>query len=547
MTTSADPARKVLPNGDLDLLRKEDARLEKQISTFALIRLAVLVVVTILFASGTLHRNSDESDETVQKIKDIAKDRKESIHLIDPLALYFNTPEWSSAPAPRPGESASDLDALVTKLKAQYTRLLTVRFSVLGTDITLDLRSIILSFPILITLSHMYLSILREKRRLIRFIVYTLNQRYRPDRTPVLDRLMFGRSEGPYRAYPGTLTEILFWIATLTLVGMMVKITQLGSIIFLPSAILMVPMAVFYIQLLTSYLLRPFRRQAEQELNSLVPPDAFAVYWMRFVSWLYSLPARVRPRSTLRAAALLIFFTVVLPTAQKSCGDNNAPPPRFFGVAQSPEIVASESHDNETRPGYQILNHHADWPDGLNTNHLPMWHLYISLLLCAGIALIVSLSSPMAVYPHLSSIRILSIFSSCISILFLNVFGTLLWIAGLWVPKFATKLGGQGITLLMLFLLLLGQYLRQKNPRISHVIQRTLLLLSIPLFLANLVLLVMLTRLLPGTVFLYAGAQLLNLGFLALLVSLASFSPPALPPPAASIRMADIPASEVQR
>ena len=68
----------------------------------------------------------------------------------------------------------------MAKLKAQYTHLLTVHFSVRHTDITLDLRSVILSFPILITLSHMYLSILREKRRLIRLIVYTLNQRFRP-------------------------------------------------------------------------------------------------------------------------------------------------------------------------------------------------------------------------------------------------------------------------------------------------------------------------------------------------------------------------------
>jgi len=65
MSTTAKPDT-LLPSihqpceNDFELLRKADAGLEKQVASLSVTRLALIVILTFLFASG-LHRRNDEA------------------------------------------------------------------------------------------------------------------------------------------------------------------------------------------------------------------------------------------------------------------------------------------------------------------------------------------------------------------------------------------------------------------------------------------------------------------------------------------------------
>jgi hypothetical protein len=383
---STEPVR-----GDFDLLRKEDARLEKQIANLALIRLTFLTLLTFLFVSAALRRNGDAIAATREEITKYTLELQIStLNALDPITLFVSTPSWS--------DSGGELDRLTAQLQRQYLESLTVKFTAIGTDISVDLRIILLTAPIWVGIIHIYGAILREKRRMIRIAGHTLIERQQRTRPPILDLLYFGVEQGPFTSYPAVFVEQSFWLILFVLSGLTLYVMSLGQNSSLGGyskiGLAFTLIYSFYLLLLTSYILRPFRRQLERELGCIVPADQFYAKWSVTRNWLISSRNWIKSNITIRTGGLLVLFSLALPTAVvNGCHSASNPPPRLFGVRQSPEIERSDSHEGESRPGYQLLNKHAEWPYELPVSILGGEVLYRTVLSLGCVAILVSFFS----------------------------------------------------------------------------------------------------------------------------------------------------------
>ena len=80
--------------------------------------------------------------------------------------------------------------------------MLTVNVSVLGTAGALDLRTLIVGFPLWLAVCHLYIALLREKRRMVLSTGHQVNLGRPPEDVPALDKLVFDEKEHAYSAYP---------------------------------------------------------------------------------------------------------------------------------------------------------------------------------------------------------------------------------------------------------------------------------------------------------------------------------------------------------
>ena len=246
----------------------------------------------------------------------------------------------------------------------------------------------------------------------------------------------------------------------------------------------------------------PFQRQVERELNTLVIPDRFALGCVSSPGYTpcpcVSVPAPLSSEPLLSSSSSPSSCPRRKPVVEIAVRCL----PKRLRVAQSPAVSASASHDNETRPGYQLLQPPC-WLAQRDCNRLSAHDASVRLPPHERRRR----TSPQLSLDRRHSIRTLSIHQSPFDPLLLRrhrvsqYLGSLVGIFDLWASRFTSKMGGQGLTLLMLCLFLLGKYLDNRKPRAAHIIQRTSLLF-IPLFSANLALLTGVTWLLPGLVFL---------------------------------------------
>ncbi len=501
---------------NLDLIRKENARLEKQISQFAFIRLALLVVVIVLFATAAGRHNNDAAQITRDKILATLKELKIERHpALDPISLYLSTPSVSSADDPD-----GRINDLMPQLRAQYTQLFTVNFSVLGTNISVDLRLIILSAPIWIAIGYMYLAVLREKRRIVVFLGNALNRMQPSERVAVLDRLTFGSRDGPYSRYPGVLIEWTFWLGVVVLGCLMMKVTSLGGSSgvddkfgSLTSRTLDVGLLLvgifsfsFYTGLLTSRLIAGFQREIEVELGATVPPHAFRQWTDRALAWLRTLLARPGHALTLRLGSLFVFLSLATPTSMVGCG-HNYPKPSAFSVRWS-------SDKTDIRPGYQLLVKHADWPDDdffVNSFGANYYYFLVSLSVAAWVLSFCNKTFLRRVRWVLAGLRYLSVASSIFT--FID-FGWIFFfvLLMLWDTKVAVVVQ---LAFFAATLFACTSFGRRRFKRARERLGKILFLLYLPVVFSNLVYIgCLIFAGIPGMAFVYFGSQVLAIGFL---------------------------------
>lgn len=469
---------------DFDLLRKADAGLEKQLSNLSLIRLVLIVVITFLFASA-MHRRNDEAIQRIM-VKIYSASQEHAVKM-DPISLYLGF-------TPRVAMGA---ESLVNNLNDEYSRVFTVKFSVLGTDLSFDLRLVIVSVPLWLSLMQIYFSILREKRRLIRFVGYTFTTRAPSDEVTAIDKLQFGNDEGPYQSYPRCLIDILFWHVVVVLLGMMAWITDVRTDpvepVLLKMGLIIVLASAFYASAFSSLVSTRLREQVEAKLGCVVPLDTFGRVWRSTNRWLSSLPARVKPRSTLIPAGLLILSTLVLPTAQVGC--------------------QRHEHEGELRPGYQLLRGNADWPPsilpilryvGSPTENLYGRTIYACVLLLALVGIAVGGFMAFARRRAHTLIRVLCSFCALISIAFACEFANpallyTMWKSWIWLCPLA-------ITVVLLIV-------ARRSPQRADKIYRSLRMGYVPLVVADIFYLGSVARSLPGLVILFFSVHLMTLGY----------------------------------
>jgi len=206
---------------DFDLLRDADADLERRISQLSFLRLALVVILTFMFASALHRRNEGAIKNTLNELASNSTERSRHTRKLDPISTYLFRPDWY--------KDEGNFREQLTKLQAQYKEVFTVKFSALGTDLSFDLRLVIVSFPLWLPLVQIYVSILREKRRLIRCIGHALVERSACAEVTAMDLLIFGREDGPYRKYPANLMNLLFWALITALLTMMIWITDMRA------------------------------------------------------------------------------------------------------------------------------------------------------------------------------------------------------------------------------------------------------------------------------------------------------------------------------
>ena len=82
------------PVVSLELLRAENAKLEKQIFNFALTRLGILLIVLFIFAGVALHHDQNSADAILSKMADLARSKDRPLPALDPMTLYVSNPAF---------------------------------------------------------------------------------------------------------------------------------------------------------------------------------------------------------------------------------------------------------------------------------------------------------------------------------------------------------------------------------------------------------------------------------------------------------------------
>jgi hypothetical protein len=389
---------------DLEALRKVDDELGSQISRLSLLRLGLMIIVMFLFAGGIWRQDDEPIRNTIDKIESIEQERSLPSAALDPITLYLIDPSFND----------EDIEKLLVQLKQQYSNAFKVKYSFLGTELVFDLRILIVSFPLWLPVAHVYIQILKQKRRVIHIIGAALMQRAAADQVTPVDRLMFGgavTSAQPYRLYPGFLIDFFFCL-TFVMLAVMVAVTLLRSAnTFDPShywALLVLANFVFasafYSRAYSEHAVSLLRAQAEALFQCEVPPDRLVRIWRRARELPVLLAKRVPARISLSTSGVLILLTLVLNTGEVGCKSHVEV--RRLDRAQaagqpSPSSASVPLGDKgRYRPGYELLTGDAAWP--LSLDPLFRWKLswedtfgraiYALILLLALFSLVLSIA-----------------------------------------------------------------------------------------------------------------------------------------------------------
>jgi len=511
----------------LEVLRKADEELGHQIFRLSVVRLVFLIVVTLWLAGVAQRPGSERATDTINQIRRIEVQQRLESQALDPVTLFLTSPTWPGA------RDSEELERLAGQLKQQYGEIFKVRFSLLGTDIEFDLRIAILSCPFWLPIAHIYIQLVRQKRRVIQAIGLAYLQRVRDEQITPLDRLMFSAERGrtqAYRSYPGILVDSLFWLTLLALAGILVQMAG-GSELWRDSFVILalaqlVAASAFYSRAYSNHAAGRLRVEAETLFQCRVPEDWFGRIWRRAGELARSLPERVRPRIPLLIGSGLALLTLALNTAELGCGRvmdvpflEAVPPPsapeRPGGsvAAQQPQPAPVHRAAGKYRPGYELLTGSADWPLSLepffrdrNYPEDQFGKLIYLLLLLLGVFSLVT-----AVLPWhggrlaRATRRVAGRLSAAISICLVGEFANQYFLlTPLWVAPVAAA---------WLAWLVLGR--SASRAAWWARVRNFLVVVFVPIVLANVVYLGSVVRVLPGLVALYCGVHALTLGYAA--------------------------------
>jgi hypothetical protein len=226
---------------ELETLRAESQQLSSRVTRLSIILLSVLAVVIITITTALEKIDVRE----VKHELDAAKIATDTVR-----GLYYAASSDSKAPA-------SDADAKIAeKLKESYQdtwfkaskkqeevqhRLdallkesLSIKLSVLGSGLSIDVRSWIYCLPFVILIAVVYIQILRKKQRTI--LTVAASQLSNSSEATKLDQLIFSAHpvlQTPYSKSPGQLEVAIYLLTTIFLLSCLIVSLDAAEIVLL--------------------------------------------------------------------------------------------------------------------------------------------------------------------------------------------------------------------------------------------------------------------------------------------------------------------------
>ena len=521
----------------MESFRKMEDTLTSQINSLGLLRLGVMLLLIILFGSGLKRQQNATIETLVSQITDMQDDYNTGA--VDPLGRYLadgslfisgnstvslKTSTATSKDSATLNAEEQKLEGLIASLSSKYRETFLTKVSILGTDLSFDLRTLIVTLPFWLPLFQLYRHILVEKRRILRALAAAKLQ-HTDATASIVDCLTFSRPRGAFVSFPDILTDRLFWILLTVLVALVLMIISPSHLLTGKTFIFIAEVlfaTLLYSRAYASFASDRMRLEAEEMFSIKIPTEKFIRLWNRCADTLGTLRRRLPAGPTLVGSALFLFMTLFLNTAEVGC--NSTATPASSSTAQQ-KLISSWNTTNASdddiivpRHGYQILTGQADWPPSVEASFIGIFSfddtkesilgrgIYFTLLALALVALLLGLSSRLRCRLPLSLLRLLQTLALLISVLIICEFsGPTLLIFAFWLAPFAAAL----ITLLLLLIL-------RRRPVTQAAIRRGLVISLIPLVFADLLYLAYVFNALYGLAVLYLAAHALTLGLVLL-------------------------------
>lgn len=356
-------------NSSIDEVRTTAERLSKTITQLTLLRVGVFFVFTLSFcqAFGKLAASKPAIDALTTKM-DAGSERLQKYIVfvppepfgspLDPASRHECEAQRLAGSNEIPDELKADVQSWqdnCTQLREIYRSAFRLPVTVLGTGAEFDLRSWIYSIPFLLLLSEVYLSLLRNKRRLLLCAIAPRLLQEEGGKVPLLASVYVSNRSGFETAFARFSTGFirLFDVASCaSLLGYLFYAAQpildVWTYEAMWDALGLFIVAVFYLAAYREHVARSLDAQVESLLAIELPRSIMWRFWQRSCNLFRRLRGHALPRIYLSAGSVLVLLTLLLPISMVSCNGLQI------------------KYGN----GYELIRGKAFWPSAFYLEHL---------------------------------------------------------------------------------------------------------------------------------------------------------------------------------
>jgi hypothetical protein len=365
-----------------DDLREEYVELSKILARTALVTISILFVVVFAYTRASERVEQGGAHAFIRELQESVNTQ----HSLPELSYVFR---WAIEPPVgqrvgqlfrmAPADPSPEIVAKAAAFEREAHDLFTIKPSLLGTEIDIDLRYWIAVLPLFLVGANLYLLILQSKRKAIRTIASARLETAESGEVSPLDALFFGGPATPYADHPGKLGAALYVAASLGLVAFFVvesrPLWTLWSYEALGSLVWLAALVGFWCFAFAYSIDRRLQQHA-QAIAGVAPPVTLVT---RCEALLRALPARCRawfgrlPRVTAATGATLVLLSLTMPMAKSCTGD----------VLRGREVLFDD--------GFQwLIPHHELVTFGHLAAH-PVYWVAVILAALTALAIVVSM------------------------------------------------------------------------------------------------------------------------------------------------------------
>lgn len=312
-------------NKDLETIKNEYEQLSIRINRLNLLLLGILCIISFTI-SGAVNNS-----ELVNLKEQVERDRIEARMLFNMYEIdpdYVSKRDNSKLTAEQKWEEfRSEFFQKVDKYKKMLNESLTVKPSLFGTGLGVNLLIWIYGFPFLFLAFQFYNFVQRKKQKLLLVLA---QYSFESNSKNKFDRLLFSdkfNKETPFLRYPNQVIKVLIFI---TFIFLFSYIFIEGDIIWasweitsILQYIVMIFTAIFYFSAYYYYICKKLDLQIENLLNWNPPEDLALIKVKKLIINLSKIIKKIEPRVSLITGSGLIILSLFLATSA-SCGNTDS-------------------------------------------------------------------------------------------------------------------------------------------------------------------------------------------------------------------------------